>query len=73
MNKEERLISYIYNEFGQEFGNLTVDIRNERDKYKARIDIAITYLKNCTNNGMFELRIEEYEELLKILKGGKNE
>lgn len=39
MNKEEeRLISYNYNEFGREFGDLIVDIRNERDKYKEVLD-----------------------------------
>lgn len=35
-----------------------------------RIDKAIGYIKKVSNNGMFELRMEEIEEVLDILKGG---
>ena len=39
MNKElERVINYNYTQFGQEFGDLIVDLRNERDKYKIVLD-----------------------------------
>ena len=38
-----------------------------------RIDKAIEYIKSHTNNCMFELRIEEIEELLTILGDKENE
>ena len=42
-------------------------------EYSKRIDKAIEYIKKVSNNGMFELRMEEIEELLDILKGEDND
>lgn len=36
---------------------------------KSKIERAIEYLKEHSNNCMFELRIEEMQELLDILEG----
>ena len=52
-----------------ELSTLNTSLRSDRDDYKQRIDKAIEYLKTHTNNCMFELRIEEMENLLNILKG----
>jgi cell division septum initiation protein DivIVA len=51
---------------------------DQYDKIKElqdRIDKAIEYIKEHTNNGMFELRTDtgEIEELLNILQGVENE
>lgn len=49
-----------------------VKLREDKIKLQQRIDKAIEYIKKVSNNGMFELRMEEIEELLDILKGSDN-
>lgn len=44
-------------------------LENENRKLNNIINKAIEYIKKVSNNGMFELRMEEIEELLDILKG----
>lgn len=46
---------------------------NNGEKLLNRINEAIDYIKNHSNNCMFELRIEEMEELLEILGDKKDE
>ena len=41
----------------------------EKLELQQRIDKAVEYIKKHSNNCMFELRIEEMEKLLNILKG----
>ena len=41
----------------------------ENVELKQRINKALEYIKNVSNNGMFELTMEEIEEVLDILKG----
>ena len=46
---------------------------DELCEYATKRDKAIEYIKKHSNNCMFELRIEELEELLAILGGEENE
>lgn len=74
MNKEEeRLISYNYNELGQEFGDLIVDIRNERDKYKEVLDKIKEYINNYDVFKEFSFPLMKRDEEQQVLTSIKYE
>lgn len=63
MNKElDRIIRYVYNEFGQEFGDIIVDLKQQLQSYKSKEDKLRELCENVRQHDW-----EAYDVSLEIL------
>lgn len=77
VGEEVEVIAMTKEDFDRHIENVNQENMKLKDKVEQlqdKIDSAINYLEEHTNNGMFELRTDtgEVEELLNILKGSDN-
>lgn len=75
MNEEliNKIITYNYNNFGNEFGDALVDLKQENARLKDKIKTAFEYVDDKLTNlnlnyGVDNEFREEYDELWEILK-----
>ena len=76
MNEDlDRIIRYVYNEFGQEFGDIIVDLKHQLKSYKDKEDKLREYIRsyyfedNFVSIGVMKCCRNEIEEILN--DGGK--
>ena len=68
MNEDlDKVIRYVYNEFGQEFGDIIVDLKQQLQSYKEKEDKLREYLKS---NWVIDEPIKFKNDILDILNEG---